>query len=158
MFYIQTRRCIMVNKPATDSSGPAFESKLQGPVHTSVISSVELAAVTHVTVPKSFTCVRETGRSYHSTAREVMSTRICGDRVNVSHRNEDRDKCVWGQYTWVLPTANTMPQRARPRKWLTCEPGLRSVILTISFSPTRQTLRQYLQQIKTASFPIFQYS
>jgi hypothetical protein len=31
---------------------------------------------------------------------------------------------VWGQYTWVFPTANTMPLRSRPRKWLTCEPGL----------------------------------
>jgi hypothetical protein len=49
---------------------------------------------------------------------------ICGDHVNVRHRNEDGDKCVWGQYTWVFPTAYTMPQRARPRKWMTCEPGL----------------------------------
>jgi hypothetical protein len=37
------------------------------------------------------------------------------------HRNEDGDKCVRGQYTWVFPTANTMPLRARPRKCLTCE-------------------------------------
>jgi hypothetical protein len=48
-----------------------------GPVHTSVISPGELAAVTHVNVAHSFTCVRETGRAFHSTARKVMSTRIC---------------------------------------------------------------------------------
>jgi hypothetical protein len=49
---------------------------------------------------------------------------ICGDHVNVRHRNEDGDKCVWGKYTWVSPITNTMPLGARPRKWLTCEPGL----------------------------------
>jgi hypothetical protein len=54
---------------------------------------------------------------------------ICGDHVNVRHRNADGDRCVWGQYTWVFPTANTMPLRARPRKWLTCEPGLRVKVI-----------------------------
>jgi hypothetical protein len=47
------------------------------PVHTSVISLVELAALTHVTVTHSFTCLRKTGRAYHSTARKVNSIRIC---------------------------------------------------------------------------------
>jgi hypothetical protein len=62
--------------------------------------------------------------SLSSDIQRVGAEGICGDHVNVRHRNEDGDKCVWEQYTWVFPTANMMPLRARPRKWLTCEPGL----------------------------------
>jgi hypothetical protein len=104
--------------------GQAFFVYLLGPVHMSVISSVELAAVTHVTIPHSFTCVREFTSVWVQRRCHCRAGGICGDHVNVRHRNDDGDKCVWGQYTWVFPTANTMPLRARPRKWLTCEPGL----------------------------------
>jgi hypothetical protein len=62
---------------------------------------------------------------------------ICGDHVNVRHRNEDGDKCVWVRYTWVFPTANTMTLRARPRKWMTCEPGLSNHRLVYLASMTR---------------------
>jgi hypothetical protein len=45
--------------------------ELWGPVHTSVISSVELTAVTHVTVPHSFTCVQEFASVWVQTSREM---------------------------------------------------------------------------------------
>jgi hypothetical protein len=104
-----------------------------GPGHTSFISSIELAAVTHVTVPHSFTCVREFASVWVQTFARRCGCGAGGirrDHLNVRHRNQDGDKCVWGQYTWIFPTANTMPLRALPRKWLTCEPGLTSRVVT----------------------------
>jgi hypothetical protein len=46
-----------------------------GPVHTSVISSVEPVAVTHITVPQSFTCVREFASVWVQTSRETVPLR-----------------------------------------------------------------------------------